>query len=266
MTQSLSPLCKTIFLALPLLLNGCFWHSYLPTKVENQIEKAYTNKTYWLKQSLFTGPFYDDDRLRLADSKSFDSLDYLQTPDSEVILPPPSELILPANTHIFIQKIEWPEFSQLLTRPLYTPRHYAWLFFKTNSHSSPIKLREDKSHIIVIPKQIQTAEDFSFWFDTLFSPQNLASWMSSLSPEEQKAIEKKLPVIGMSFDALVATLGTPDSLRTLKPTAGNKQRREAAFFGKMVVYLEDGRVTQISQVKEVQQEELVPSFDDDFPD
>lgn len=221
------------------------WHNHLSQKEESQIERQYSGKRYWLRQSLFSGPFYDDNRSRLTDVHSFETLDYLQTPDHDIILPPPSDGIVVANTIISIEKIEWPQGLQLITRPLFTPRYHPWVYFKISSNASPIQLREDKTHILVVPKDIQTADKFSRWFSSLFSNTDLGPWLATINPEVRKGIESKTAIKGMTFAELQAALGRADSLRTTDLGLNGGPKKELATFGKRSAILENGTVSKI---------------------
>lgn len=225
--------------------SGCIWHNYLPLSVENTISNRYPQKSYWLKQSFFTGSFYDDDRFRLADSHSFESLEYLQTPDNDIILPPPSDEIIAANTIVTIEKIEWPQGFQLITRPLFTPRYHPWVYFKLHQTASPIQLKEDKTHILVVPKSIRNEHEFSQWFAQLFSHADQNSWLSTVPPASRRGIQEKNPVIGMDLQSLEAALGTPDSVRTIDADPGNQYTKELAIFNKLAITLENGLVSEI---------------------
>src|SRR5688572_2372971 len=94
--NELAAKCKWVFVIL--FFSGCAHQLELSQQSMTRVETLAVNKSYWLKQSLYAGPFYDDDRFDLVHPNAFDELTYLKMPDGETIFPPPYEKIIPAGS------------------------------------------------------------------------------------------------------------------------------------------------------------------------
>ncbi|MDA0713228.1 MAG: hypothetical protein O2897_04490, partial [bacterium] len=85
MTQ-IYKICKWSTLFLFLLLPACVNHVKIPDSAQKHIDNDVVQKTLWLKQSLYAGQFYDDDRYQLLFPRPFEELKYVKTVDGDYIL------------------------------------------------------------------------------------------------------------------------------------------------------------------------------------
>lgn len=230
-----------------LYLTACASRVLIPVGDRELLENL-EGKAFWLKQSLYVGPFYDDDRYCLMHPRSFDELTYVTTPSGDIILPPPASGIISAGTKVKLEKIEWPTSTAILRRPLYSPRYNTWAYFRVARDRGGVTLEREKSCILLLSNEIRDEKTFQNWLNTILSPRDNNDWFLSLRPEIQKGIEEKKPVIGMTSNELMAALGEPDQLtRSSTLVEGRNVTKETALYGKLIILLEDGKVTGVNR-------------------
>jgi hypothetical protein len=229
-----------------LLLSACVHRFEMSPVAADSIERAINQKQFWLKQSLYAGPFYDDDRYQLLHPSPFDELTFLTTPDGDIIYPPKEKFVVPVGTQVTIEQIEWPTFVNVVNRPLLTPRGLPWLKMTVAMERGNVSLLYDGVFIMLVPLEKGDEKAFHKWFDAMFSSEDSNRWLLRLTKAEQEAIESKKPVLGMSGEALTAALGSPLSLssRTVKK-GDSKVTVETATYGKYLINLSEGKVSEI---------------------
>lgn len=233
MNQTLSK-CKWVFAIL--LLSGCVHQMELSKQTMKKVDAKVVNKTFWLKQSLYFGPFYDDDRYFLVNPNPFDEVKYLKMPDGQNILPPDTKSIIPVGTKVTVQTIEWPDLHNYWNRPIFTPRSMPWMKLKFAMDRGHVSLQRPQTFIYLLPINADNADQFETWFQTIFSEADTNPWFLGLTPEAQKAVLEKKAVKGMPKEALIAALGEPDSW---------SKEKEIANYKKQVVVLENNVVSKI---------------------
>jgi hypothetical protein len=223
---------------------SCASHVTLPNDVVGAIDETHQGELLYLKQSLYAGQFYDDDRFRLVHSRRFNELTYLQNAEGESIPPPPADEIIPAGTRVRVEKIEWPDGDAIFRRPLYTPRYTPWIFLRVaRERGSEVTVERSERHILLLPGGISDQESFEAWFQASLSPTDPNPWLLGLPENQQAAIEQKKPAVGMSYEALTAALGFPDRLdRDVKDGVVV----EVGAWGPLSVTLKDGVVDTFS--------------------
>lgn len=234
----LSALVATVFQA------GCPSYSIIPDGDREKIEGDHTGQLLFLRQSMYVGQFYDDDRLRLVHGRRFEELTYLRTVEGDPIPPGPAEGIIPAGTRVRVERIEWPTSEVVFRRPLYTPRYTTWLVLRVAADRGPeVTVERDQRHVLLLPAGIVDSDSFELWFDASLSAEDPNPWLLSLPEEQQHAIALKRAIAGMDYDALTAAMGFPDSI-TRDVIEGST--REVAIFGAVSVVLKDGVVERVS--------------------
>jgi hypothetical protein len=249
MTQ-IEQFCKWRAAFLSFLLPACFSHVQAPSFWQKQLNSQVEKQSFWLKQSLYAGPFYDDNRYQLLHPRNFEELTYLKTIDGDYILPPPSSEIIPAGTRIEIQKIEWPTGINIFKRPLLTPRYWPWVYTRLARARGPVTIKRDQTYIFILPNSVIDEKSFTDWKDALFSKDNNNEWIMTQDEKIRDAIFAKKPLIGMDYLALFASMGHPDSIkRETIMRDGEKITKEIVIYGTTIVILEDSKVTTIGESK-----------------
>jgi hypothetical protein len=238
---------STLAAAALLLTTACPSYTVIPDADRAAVEEARNGQLLWLKQSMYFGPFYDDDRYMLLHPRRFEELTYLRTIEGDPIAPPPAQGIVPAGTRVRVERIEWPTGEAVFRRPLYTPRYTTWVFLRVARDRGDTTLERDQRHILLLPAGIHDQETFDQWFGSALSPDDPSSWLSSLPDNERAAIFEKRAVVGMDYDALTAALGFPDRV-----TGGVEDgvSRETATWGPLAVVMESGKAVRIEERRE----------------
>ena len=227
-----------------LCVSACPSYTVLSQADRELVEREHGGQLLFLKQSMYAGTFYDDDRYALVHPRRFEELTYLQTLEGDAIPPPPATAIIPAGTRVRVEKIEWPTGDTVFRRPLYTPRYTTWIVLRVAAdRGSEVTVERERRHILLIPAGITDAELFNTWFEASLTKEDPNPWIVSLPAEQQGAIAQKKPLVGMSYDALTAALGFPDSVA--RESAGDVVR-EVVVYGATSIVLENGVVTLIN--------------------
>lgn len=235
---------STLAAAALLLTTACPSYTVIPDGDRERIEQTHAGELLWTKQSMYFGPFYDDDRYMLLHPRKFEELTYLRTVEGDPISPPPAHGIVPAGTRVRVERIEWPTGEAVFRRPLYTPRFTTWVFLRVARDRGDTTLERDQKHILLLPAGIHDQETFDQWFTSALSTEDPSSWLASLPDHERAAIFEKRPLIGMDYDALTAALGFPDRV------TGDVQdgvAREVATWGATSIVMEGGKAVRIEE-------------------
>lgn len=232
---------STLVASALLLSTACPSYTVIPDADRAAVDDAYTGQLLWLKQSMYVGPFYDDDRFKLLHPRRFEELTYLRTLEGEPITPPPAEGVVPAGTRVRIERIEWPTGEAVFRRPLYTPRYTTWVFMRVARDRGDTTLERDHRHVLLLPAGIGDQETFDQWFTSALSTEDPNPWLASLPDNERAAILEKRAVVGMDYDALTAALGFPDRVSSEGPN------REIATYGPTTIVMEDGKVVRVDE-------------------
>ncbi len=224
---------------------GCPSYAVLDREMRGAVDKAHQGELLFLRQSVYVGSFYDDDRFRLVHPRRFEELTYLQTFEGDAIAPPPAEGIIAAGTRVRVEKIEWPTSDVVFRRPLYTPRYTTWIVLRVAAdRGGDVTVEREQRHILLMPAGIVDDATFNLWFAASLTQQDPNPWLLSLPADQQAAIATKQARVGMSYDALTAAWGFPD---VLSRDAAAESTREVAVFGPSSVVLVDGVVVEVRQ-------------------
>lgn len=223
---------------------GCPSYAVIPDGDRKLVDDAHTGSLLFLRQSVYVGNFYDDDRYRLIHPRRFEELTYLETLEGDAIPPGPAEGIIPAGTRVRVERIEWPIGEVVFRRPLYTPRYTTWIWLRVAlERGSEVTMERDQRHVMLLPAGIGDSETFDLWFDAALSQEDPNPWLLSLPEDQQQAIAQKAAVVGMGYDALTTALGFPD---TLTRDVRDGATVEVGVWGATSVVLHDGIVTRVS--------------------
>ena len=230
------------------VLASCASYTVIPDAQRTAIDEAHTGELLYLKQSMYVGQFYDDDRFKLLHPRRFEELTYLQTAEGEAIAPPPAEGVIPAGTRVRVEKIEWPTGDVVFRRPLYTPRYTTWIMLRVAAErGTDVTLERNQRHVLLLPGGIEDRETFDAWYAASLTQEDPNPWLVSLPQDQQRAVAQKKAIVGMSYDALTAAWGFPDRVsRDVVPDGDQQgQTRELCLWSKSRVTLVAGKVTRI---------------------
>jgi hypothetical protein len=235
-----------LVVALLAAVAGCASYNVIPDEARARLDEAHEGQLLYVKQSLYAGRFYDDDRFRLVHPRRFEELTYLLNAEGEPIPPPPADEIIPAGTRVRIEKIEWPDGDAVFRRPLYTPRYTTWIFLRVaRGAGSDVTLERSERHIMLLPGGLEDEEAFEQWFTAALSETDPTPWLRTLGEVQQIAIAQKKPAKGMTYEALTAALGFPDKIGQKQEDDGTVV--EVGVWGATSVYLRDGIVERYSE-------------------
>lgn len=225
---------------------GCPSYTQLPEQSMSQLQKLKEGKMLWLKQSMYVGTFYDDDRYRLIDPRRFEELRYLRDAEGEIIPPPPSTGIVPAGTRVRLERIDFPVGENVWRRPIYSPRYTTWLLLRVARDRGDVTLERQQKHILLLPAFLKDEKSFEHWFDSLLAEEDPNPAIRDLPTEQRVGIDSKTPVVGMSRQTLTMALGFPDRMRSETQTRDEENVEvEVAVYGATSVVLENGIVTRV---------------------
>lgn len=235
--------CKGVIAIL--LFSSCVHQMEISRQAVREVDELAKGKSFWLKQSLFAGTFYDDDRYFLLNPRPFDEIDYVKMPDGATVLPPAATHIIPVGTKVTVSAVEWPDWQNYLNRPIFTPRHLIWVKMKVAKERGQVSLMHDKTFIMLVPFEGGHTELFAGWFKGIFSDKDTNPWLLRHKPEITKAILEKKAVAGMSKEALIASMGDPNTWSREFSDEAAKTIKEIANYEKQVVVIENGVVSKI---------------------
>lgn len=200
----------------------------------------------WLQQSMYVGPFYDDDRYRLLDPRRFEELRYLRNAEGDVIQPPAASGIVPAGTRVRLEKIDFPTGDKVWRRPLYTPRYTTWLQLRVARDRGDVTLERQQKHILLLPAFLKDQKGFEQWLDSMLTEEDPNQMIRDLPADQREGIDTKTPVVGMTRKTLTMALGYPDRMRSETQARGDTEVQvEVAVYGATSVVLENGEVTRV---------------------
>lgn len=227
-----------------LVVAGCPNYTNIPDVGRAEIEAVREGQLLWLKQSLYVGQFYDDDRYELLYPRPFDQLTYLRTIEGDPIPPPPARGIVPAGTRVRVESIKWPTGQEVFARPIYTPRYTTWVFLRVGAERGKTNLERPKRHVLIMPGGIPDQETFNHWFGAFLVEEDPNVWLDQLPESVREGVLDKQPVLGMDYDTLTAAMGFPDKLTRAPDDSGSTM--EVAIYGASSIVLKDGLVVRIS--------------------
>jgi hypothetical protein len=224
---------------------GCASYTVLSKEAQGHLEQEHTGELLFLKQSLYAGRFYDDDRYRLVHPRRFEELTYLRNAEGEAIVPPPADEIIAAGTRVRVERLEWPDGDAVFRRPLYTPRYTTWIFLRVaRERGTDVTVERNEHHILLLPGGLHDEQTFEEWFDASLTQKDPNPWLVSLPEAQRLAIEQKRAVLGMSYEALTAALGFPDRVERAQEDG---QVVETCTYGRRVVRMKDGIVSGVDE-------------------
>jgi len=226
-------LCKWVVGLFVFSFFACSTKNLSPAPDQERIRSHWIGKKLWLKRSMYSGMFFDDDRFYLLDEKPFEQIDALKSFNSQANLPPPAQAIVPYSSTVEIVDIQWPTTKNVFNRPLYSPKNLVWAYVRIDANP--------KKYIVLLPAYLKYWAQFNDWLSARFSTKNIASALKSVPFEIREGIMLKKPVKGMSYEQLLAALGQPTEANVESITKNNKLKKIATF-GSTIVVLESDRV------------------------
>jgi len=235
---------------------ACPSYTVIPDDARARLDERHAGELLYLKQSLYAGRFYDDDRYRLVHPRRFEELTYLRTVEGAPLVPPPADEIIPAGTRVRVERLEWPDGDAVFRRPLYTPRYTTWIFLRVaRERGSDVTVERNERHILLLPGGLHDEATFEEWFAASLSDTDPNPWLVSLPDAWQVGIEQKKPALGMTYEALTSALGFPDRIERRPQDAdgdgGARRTRETCRYGALQIELVDGVVTSFAEAAPV---------------
>jgi hypothetical protein len=246
MRARLAPLVVAFTSVLLGPLLACASYTHIPDAARARMNEKHQGELLFLKQSLYAGTFYDDDRYRLVHPRRFDELTYLVDVEGNAIVPAAANEIIPAGTRVRVEKIEWPDGNAVFRRPLLTPRYTTWIYLRVAAkRGSDVTIERSERHILLLPAGVDDEATFEKWLGASLAATDPNPWLLSLPDDQRRAIENKRAVVGMDYEALTAALGIPDRLRHDDSVPGKVV--QTGTWGPLTVVLEGGVVTALHE-------------------
>jgi len=220
---------------------GCPSRSRLDAAETADLRTGYQGQRFFLRQSLYFGPFYDDRGRSLVDAREFSALRLMTSPDGEIIIPPPAQGIIPAGTEVEVHAIEFPDSATIVRRPLFTPRYNIWVVLRVARLPNRY---QPGDHVWVLPTAVRDRAEVMAAIDTLLSREDLAPWLTGRNSAARQAIDEKRAQEGLHYDELVAAIGLPDRIdRSFE----QGHQRDRARYGATAIDLIDDVVVAIGK-------------------
>lgn len=202
---------------------------------------------YWLTTSLYVGPFYDDDKVKLVDYRPFSALDDVQTLDGITVSPKSTEATIPAGSLVTIMSIDYPDEKTRMKRPIFSPRDHIWVSLKIGRERGRVTVFREKPHILVVPRMIETEEQLHGFLKRFLSNKDPNRWLLQQESYFQNGIFEKRPVVGMKRQHLVAALG-PALKKQFQKASNFEEAKEIWHYHDYLIIIEDDAVTKISKI------------------
>jgi hypothetical protein len=198
---------------------------------------------YWLSVSMFSGPFYDDDKLNLIDYRPFSSIEYVELLDGKVLYPPKANNVIKAGTLVRIQAISYPSEK----KPLYSPRDNIWVYLQVARERGNVSMFYEKSYVLIIPKTITSEPQLRGYLSRFLSHNDPNRWILQLESYLQDAIFQKIPVIGMKREHMVAALG-PALKKQFHKARDFDNAQEVWHYHDYLVVITNDEVTKVTKL------------------
>lgn len=192
--------------AICLMLGACPAETLLSLQDQESIQKQQANRTYFLRQSCFVGPFFSyDDRLLLSE-RGLDEKVLVESVDGEPILPAEPVAIVPFGTKVKVQSVEFPTSAVVTGRRLKSPRYFTWVYLSIEGRS------EQKPLVLVLTNEMRTTPDFEKALGLFLVSEDPRLAFAGWPPETLQAVEEKKVLPGMRWDALLRSRSHPDKV------------------------------------------------------
>lgn len=221
-------------LVLVAFISGCPSHTLLSKKDQEKIQVQYGEKTYFLKQSFFVGPFFAYDDRHFISERAFDERILIQSPGGDPILPCEPTGVLSMGTRVKVRAIEFPTSGAMASRKLKSPRHFTWVLLDVEGQPA------EKPYVLVLTQEFKKISEFKSSLGDYLLSEDPRLEFATCGPEELNAIDTKSLVKGMRADALLRSRGHPDRI-TRKFVEGVRTERWQ-YTSERVVVLKEGRV------------------------
>ena len=232
----------------------CASHTALNVRQQEQIQKTFTSKTYFLKYANFVGPFFAyADRWYMSE-RALDDRVLIESPGGKAIMPAEPFEILPMGTQVRIKEIDFPTSGALGRRKLKSPRHFTWVMVEG------VEKPDSKPWVLVLTEQFKNKESFQAALAKYLVKENPRAAFSDHSPEILKAIDGKAVIKGMRWDSLQRSRGHPD--RVVRKTVDGSRVETWSYSAKRTVTVKDDVVDSFQGFEPIQ---LAPRPKDPAP-
>lgn len=230
------PLISLSMLLLGFMAAGCPAHTKLSKSDRQRVQKVYVGQERFLKYACFVGAFYAYPDMLYLSERAFDERVLIENPDGGPILPKGPTEILPMGTRVRIRDIQFATSSALAERKLRSPRFFTWVLLDRLDKPA------DKPYVWVLTQQFRNRGQFDEALDAVLVERDPRLAFEGRKPEVLAAIDRKIPVAGMRYDALTRARGRPDKVDR-RTTGGVVQERWEYAPGRYVI-LRNDRVTR----------------------
>jgi hypothetical protein len=197
---------QRLYAVLAIGLAGCASATLIPDDQRLQVARELEGGAYYLRASVHVLPFFSDPTRRLVTPLPPDSVELLEDPSGNPILPGPSEALIPIGTRVRIDKVEFPTSLVIARRPLYSPRTNPWVYLSVVGEPS------GRPYLAVLRPGIRTREEFLAVFRQLFVDEDPEGWLTRYPNDVRAALRQKRLLRGMDTDAARLAWGPPEKI------------------------------------------------------
>lgn len=200
---------------------------------QDAVRKRFEGQRFFLKSSMYYGPFFGDRKTYLLAPRAFGELRLIEGLDGVPIPPGREEGVVPAGREVLVEKIEFPPAE----RPLLTPRFYPWVYLKVD------KTFTERPHILVLQLGGDTLVEFEQVIGSVLVDKDPRPAINARPQPVREAIDRKTAVEGMTEDDLVTALGMPDAVRHVQDSGGHT---EQWAYPRRCVTMKEGKSVAVS--------------------
>jgi hypothetical protein len=218
------------------LLAGCASQSLLPDDDRIRLERELPGRTFYLRESMYVGPFWSDRHKVLLSDVVPGEIPYLTSPTGAVVDPGKPQAIVPAGTRVRVVTLEMPTAFAVTTRMPLSPRYNPWLVLQVEG------LPMEPAPTLVLRRDLRSLDEARADVDRYLSPEDLEAVLKTFPEAVLRAVKEKRVIEGMPAEAVRMAWGMPEK-RTI--TASPEGRREQWVWPseKRKATLVDGRLS-----------------------
>jgi len=192
-------------LALALLFAaGCASHTFLPDEDRIRLERSLPGRTYYLRQSMYLGPFWSDESKRFLSANAPDEKPWVVNPAGVPLEPGEPEAIVPVGTRVRVVKVEFPTSFVVARRDPFLPRFYPWVYLEVEG------LPRNPTPILLLRRELRSQAEVIEDLERHLSPDDLQPRLHSLPEPVLEAINEKRLLENMPAEAVEMAWGIPE--------------------------------------------------------
>ncbi len=222
------------------VLLGCASRTALSTEDREALQRELRGETRdrFLRLSYYVTSFFGDSSKKLLTPIPPEEVEFSTDFGGGLGSPGPIEQVLPAGRHGRILQVEFPTAWAMAHRLPDTPRDHPWIYLHAERQNGGLPL------ILVLPKQLQSKEDFEAELERYLCSIDPTTLMSDWTEGIREAVRAKNAVADMPSDALEMAWGYPERKKVFFEEATRKEEWSYPG-GKRLAFIADGRVTRV---------------------